>query len=52
MDTGEFYGNHPHLTANLELVSRFFEKYPDYTEKAFLSVKGGVNVEKRMPDGS
>lgn len=26
-------------TANLELLSRFFEKYPEYTDKTFLSVK-------------
>ena len=35
---GEFYGINP-PEANLELVSRFFEKYPSYTDKAFLSVK-------------
>lgn len=36
--TGEFYGRNP-PEANLELVSRFFEKYPSYADKAFLSVK-------------
>lgn len=25
--------------ANLEMLSRFFEKYPDYADKTFLSVK-------------
>lgn len=35
---GEFYGINPR-TANVELVARFFEKYPSYVEKAFLSVK-------------
>jgi pyridoxine 4-dehydrogenase len=35
---GEFYGINPR-TANLELVARFFEKYPEYKDKAFLSVK-------------
>jgi hypothetical protein len=35
---GEFYG--PNLsTANLELLARFFEKYPEYADKTFLSVK-------------
>ena len=36
---GEFYGNAPNVTTNLELISRFFEKYPDYADRAFLSVK-------------
>lgn len=38
---GQFYGpdRGPH---NVDLVSRFFEKYPEYVDKAFLSVKGGV----------
>ena len=35
---GEFYGINPR-EANLELVARFFEKYPEYADKAFLSVK-------------
>lgn len=34
----EFYGFNP-PTANLELISRFFEKYPSYVDKAFLVVK-------------
>ena len=38
VNSGEFYGVKP-VTANLELVSRFFEKYPTYADKAFLSVK-------------
>ena len=38
VDTGEFYGFNPR-EANLGLVARFFEKYPEYTDKAFLSVK-------------
>ena len=37
-DEAEFYGINP-PTANLELVARFFEKYPQYVDKAFLSVK-------------
>lgn len=34
----EFYGLNP-PEANLQLLARFFEKYPDYKERAFLSVK-------------
>jgi len=52
INSGEFYGNPPNVTANLELVSRFFEKYPDYRSRAFLSVKGGANLEKLHPDAS
>ncbi|OAX43581.1 Aldo/keto reductase [Rhizopogon vinicolor AM-OR11-026] len=38
---GEFYG-HNLSTANIEMIARFFEKYPDYADKIFLSVKGGL----------
>lgn len=34
----DFYGFNP-PEANLELIARFFEKYPQYSEKAFLVVK-------------
>ena len=35
---GEFYG--PDASpANLELLSRFYQKYPEYADKTFLSVK-------------
>lgn len=34
----EFYGGDPPI-ANLLLLSRFFEKYPDYKERAFISLK-------------
>ncbi|KAJ7078063.1 aldo/keto reductase [Mycena epipterygia] len=37
-------------TENLELLARFYAKYPDYAEKTFLSVKGGVRG--REPDSS
>jgi len=48
LNTGEFYGVNPR-TSNLELVSRFFEKYPEYTDKAFLSVKGGSAADSLLP---
>lgn len=35
---GEFYA-HDQSTANLELLARFFDKYPNYSHKVFLSVK-------------
>lgn len=35
---GEFYG-HNLAATNLEMIARFFEKYPDYVDKTFLSVK-------------
>lgn len=43
INSGEFYGINP-PTANLELVARFFEKYPTYADKAFLSVKGASKI--------
>jgi len=51
INSGEFYGMNPR-TANLELIARFFEKYPTYAEKAFLSVKGGTKAETLEPDAS
>lgn len=46
---GEFYARDSG-TGNLEMLSRFFAKYPDYAEKTFLSVKGGLR--NMSPDGS
>jgi len=40
-NSAEFYGVDP-PTANLELLSRFFAKYPEYQDRAFISVKGGT----------
>jgi Aldo/keto reductase family len=48
---GEFYGQGATPT-NLELVARFFEKYPSYADRAFLSVKGGVRHHSLEPDAS
>ena len=36
--TGEFYG-HNMSTTNLEMIARFFEKYPEYVDRTFLSIK-------------
>lgn len=48
---GEFYA-HDLGTANLEMLSRFYAKYPDYAAKTFLSVKGGMKAGTLTPDGS
>ncbi|KAF7790846.1 hypothetical protein EIP86_001803 [Pleurotus ostreatoroseus] len=37
---------------NLEMLSRFFEKYPEYAERTFLSVKGGTKYKELIPDSS
>jgi pyridoxine 4-dehydrogenase len=51
MSTAELYG--PGLSvANLELVARFFEKYPEYADRSFLSVKGGLVPGGIKVDGS
>ncbi|EMD38423.1 hypothetical protein CERSUDRAFT_113579 [Gelatoporia subvermispora B] len=51
LNSGEFYAQDLG-TANLKLVSRFFEKYPEYADRTFLSVKGGVNRKVLGPDSS
>jgi pyridoxine 4-dehydrogenase len=49
--SAEFYG--PGLSAaNLELLARFFEKYSDYADRTFLSVKGGTLPGQLVSDGS
>ncbi|KAI0708314.1 aldo/keto reductase [Earliella scabrosa] len=40
LNSAEFYGKDWSL-GNLEMLARFYEKYPDYADKTFLSVKGG-----------
>lgn len=37
---------------NLELVGRFFTKYPELADKVFLSVKGGFDAAKYSVNGS
>jgi pyridoxine 4-dehydrogenase len=50
-NAGEFYG--PNLgPANLELLSRFYSKHPEYADKTFLSVKGGLAAGSMSSDGS
>ena len=31
------------MEANLELLARFYEQYPEFTDKTFLSVKAGLS---------
>lgn len=47
----EFYGHTPR-TANLEMLARFFAQYPEYKERAFLSVKGGTGPTDLNPDST
>ncbi|KAH9951869.1 aldo/keto reductase [Amylocystis lapponica] len=52
INSGEFYG-HNFSAANLELLARFFGKYPEYADRTFLSVKGGTKGSGDFtPDGS
>ncbi|KAJ7628794.1 aldo/keto reductase [Roridomyces roridus] len=51
LNAGEFYSS-TGGTENLELLARFYAKYPDYADKTFISVKGGIVRGKRMPDCS
>src|SRR5271169_2549851 len=44
-NAGVFYGRGPKgEPTNLQLIARFFAKYPELADKVFLSVKGGVNM--------
>lgn len=46
---GEFYG--PPTSNSLQLLNRYFTKYPEDAEKVLLNIKGGITPELR-PDGS
>ena len=49
---GEFYARDLG-TANLEMLSRFFEKYPDYVDKTFLVVKvSNIELSSRAKNSS
>ncbi|KAJ6544725.1 aldo/keto reductase [Mycena sp. CBHHK59/15] len=49
LNSGEFYAMDMG-TLNLEMLSRFYAKFPEYADKTFLSVKGGINIKDRAPD--
>ncbi|KAF7289288.1 Aldo-ket-red domain-containing protein [Mycena indigotica] len=51
LNSAEFYGAGMG-TGNLEMLSRFFAKYPQYVDKTFLMVKGGFNPKTFGPDSS
>ncbi|KAI0643669.1 aldo/keto reductase [Trametes meyenii] len=51
LNSAQFYGQ-GWSTMNLELLSRFFEKYPEYADRTFLMVKGGYNPDKPGLDNS
>ncbi|KAF5367490.1 hypothetical protein D9758_003748 [Tetrapyrgos nigripes] len=51
LNTADFYDRNRGL-GNLEMLSRFFAKHPDYAEKTFISVKGGFNPATHGPDCS
>jgi len=51
INSGEFYS--PDMgPASLELLGRFFDKYPEYADKFFLSVKGGNKDHSFESDAS
>ncbi|EJD52918.1 aldo/keto reductase [Auricularia subglabra TFB-10046 SS5] len=50
-NSGEFYGMPPNGTANLELLNRYFQRYPEDKDKVFVSVKGGLGPDF-APDSS
>jgi len=51
LNSGEFYAT-DHGPANLDLLAAFFERYPEYADKTFLSVKGGLAEGRLVPDSS
>lgn len=52
-NAGVFYGTGPNGEAlNLEIIAKFFTKYPELADKVFLSVKGGFDHSKFATDGS
>ncbi|KAM0792741.1 hypothetical protein ACM66B_002517 [Microbotryomycetes sp. NB124-2] len=51
INSAEFYG-FPDPYASLNLLGRFFDKYPDYVDKVVLIVKGGIDVKTLAVDAS
>ena len=49
-NAGDFYG--PPHNNSLTVLNKYFKKYPEDASKIVLSVKGGMDMAKRMPDGS
>ena len=47
---GELYGK-PHANS-LQLLNRYFTKYPEDADKVVISIKGSVSATKRGPDNS
>ncbi|KAL2824243.1 Aldo/keto reductase [Aspergillus cavernicola] len=47
---GEIYGKRHYNS--LVLLEQYFEKYPEDADKVVLSIKGGINLQTRQPDGS
>ena len=46
LNTGAFYGPQPEdPMANLKLLNRYFQKYPEDTQKCILCVKGGFPLD-------
>ncbi|KAG8894467.1 hypothetical protein FRB99_001248 [Tulasnella sp. 403] len=52
LNSAEFYGRPPKMTGNLELLARFFTKYPELADRAILAVKGAINPALWKPDNS
>lgn len=51
LNSGDFYAM-DHGTGNLEMLARFFAKYPEYADRTFLSVKGGFDWTKTFGPNS
>ncbi|KZV96973.1 Aldo/keto reductase [Exidia glandulosa HHB12029] len=51
-NSGDFYGYPPNLNGNLDLVKRYFDKYPEDKEKVFISVKGALDMPGHVPNSS
>ena len=51
LNSSAFYGMPPNRLANLELLNRFYEKYPAYAGKTVICVKGGINWDTHHPTG-